>query len=110
LDGCTPTTSTSNTGVTAGQITVDVVGAQGCKAGQAVDNRVAFLPITANTPSEASASDKQLWTVGDAAFFVTTTGSNTHSGKLLGDYIVKGPATSGWTPGYLGPVVIKLTS
>jgi Flp pilus assembly protein TadG len=99
-----------NTGTTAGQVSVDVEGAEGCKAGQEVQNCVAFLPITANTPSEDSASDKKLWTVGYAAFYITETGSNTHSGRLIGNYIVKGPTSTGWTPDYVGPIVIKLTS
>ena len=49
---------------------------------------MAFLPITDNSPSESSPSDKKLWTVGYAAFYVTETGANTHSGRLIGSYIV----------------------
>ena len=36
--------------------------------------------------------------------------SNTHTGKLLGNYIVKHSGSLGWTPTYFGPIVIKLTS
>jgi hypothetical protein len=95
-------------GDTAGPVSADVQGAQGCRAGQPVDNCVAFLPIVVDNPAE-SGNDKQLWTVGYAPFFITQPKSNEHTGKLLGTYIVKGPAIAGWTPDDLGPVVIKLT-
>lgn len=93
----------------AGPVSADVQGAQGCKAGQDINNCVAFLPIVVNVPAETG-NNRQLWCIGFAPFFITITGANTHSGKLLGSYIVRGPVTAGWTPGYLGPVVMKLTS
>ncbi len=97
------------TGDTAGPVSADVQGAQGCKAGQQVVNCVAFLPIVVDTPEEPNNS-RQLWCVGYAPFYITEPKSNEHYGTLIGSYIVKGPVTSGWTPDYLGPVVIKLTS
>ncbi len=97
------------TGDTAGPVSADVQGAQGCKAGQVVVNCVAFLPIVVDTPEEPGNS-RQLWCVGYAPFYITEPKSNEHNGTLIGSYIVKGPVTGGWTPDYLGPVVIKLTS
>lgn len=96
-------------GDTAGPVSQDVQGAQGCKAGQEVVNCVAFLPVVVDTPEEPGNS-RQLWCVGYAPFYITEPKSNEHYGTLIGSYIVKGPVTSGWTPDYLGPVVIKLTS
>jgi Flp pilus assembly protein TadG len=96
-------------GDTAGPVSADVQGAQGCKAGQVVVNCVAFLPIVVDTPEEPGNS-RQLWCVGFAPFYITEPKSNEHNGTLIGAYIVKGPVTGGWTPDYLGPVVIKLTS
>jgi Flp pilus assembly protein TadG len=99
-------------GVTAGWISTDVEGAQGCKSGQEVDNCVAFLPIAVNDPSHPPISDgsnKKLWTIGFLAFYITAPKSNEHHGKLIGNYIVRGPVESGWTRDYFGPIVIKLT-
>lgn len=96
-------------GDNAGPVSADVQGAQGCKAGQQVVNCVAFLPIVVDNPPETG-NDRQLWCIGYAPFYITEPKSNEHYGTLIGSYIVKGPVKSGWTPDYLGPVVIKLTS
>ncbi|MEA2597673.1 MAG: hypothetical protein QOF01_4142 [Thermomicrobiales bacterium] len=99
-------------GDSAGLITVDVQGAQGCRAGQVAENCVAFLPIVVDDPSHppiSSGSNKKLWTIGFLPFYITAPKNNEHYGKLIGEYIVKGPTTSGWTPDYFGPIVIKLT-
>jgi Flp pilus assembly protein TadG len=97
-------------GVDAGQLYTDVPGPLGCKVGQPLDNCIAILPIVVDNPEEMSPSDKHLWAVGFAAFFIVQTGSNTHTGRLVGDYIIKGDGKPGWTPDYLGPVLIKLTT
>lgn len=96
-------------GDTAGPVSADVQGLQGCKAGQAINNCVAFLPIVIDNPPE-SGNNRQLWTIGYAPFYIVESKSNEHTGKLLGSYIVKGPVSAGWTPQYLGPIVVKLTS
>jgi hypothetical protein len=51
-----------------------------------------------------------MWTIGFAAFLITEVNSNTHTGKLLSNYIVKHTGSLGWTPTSFGPIVIKLTS
>lgn len=96
------------TGTVAGPVSSDVQGAQGCKAGQPVDNCVAFLPISVNDPTHPPI-DKKLWTVAFAPFYIRAVDSNVHHGKLLGDYVVYGGGQPGWTPQYIGPIVIRLT-
>jgi hypothetical protein len=94
-------------------VSATVQGINGCQVGQPLDNCVAYLPIGvvdgAHPPIE-SGTNKKVWTIGFAAFLIHATSSNTHSGTLLSDYIVKGPANLGWTRGYFGPISIKLTS
>ena len=98
-------------GDTAGFISVDVEGPDGCKAGQEVVNCVAFLPIVV-WPPEESGNNRQLWCIGFAPFYITAPMPNQHNGKLLRDYVVSGRHADfnpGWTPAYEGPVAIKLT-
>ena len=98
-------------GDTAGYITTDVQGPDGCKAGQEVVNCVVFLPIVVPEPEE-TLNDRKLWCVGFAPFYITAPKSNEHYGKLLTDYVVYGKGqdgTWGWNQEYSGPVVIRLT-
>lgn len=95
-------------GDTAGPVSADVPGVQGCKAGQVVDNCVAFLPMVVDTPAETG-NNKQLWTVAFLPFYITEPKSNEHNGKLLLHYEVTGSSSSGWSSGYLGAAVIRLT-
>jgi Flp pilus assembly protein TadG len=98
-------------GDTAGFIEFDVEGPDGCKAGQEVVNCVAFLPIVVNDPVE-SGNNRQLWCIGFAPFYITAPAPNVHWGKLLQDYVVSGRHADfnpGWSPGYEGPAMIKLT-
>ena len=84
----------------------------GCRVGQPLDNCVAYLPIAAidaSHPPIETGSNKKVWTIGFAAFLITETHSNAHSGTLLSNFIVKGPAQYGWTKDYFGPISIKLT-
>ncbi|HEY7031576.1 MAG TPA: pilus assembly protein TadG-related protein [Thermomicrobiales bacterium] len=97
---------------TVASISATVDGIQGCQAGGPLDNCVAYLPMSvvdAGHPVINSGSNKQMWTIGFASFLITQVSSNTHTGKLLGNYIVKHSGGLGWTPTYFGPVVIKLT-
>ena len=98
---------------TVASISATVEGVQGCTAGGPLDNCVAYLPIAvidSSHPVLNTTSDKSMWTIGFASFLITEINSNTHSGKLLGNYIVKHTGSLGWTPTYFGPIVIKLTS
>ena len=98
-------------GDTAGFISTDVQGPDGCKAGQEVVNCVAFLPIVVPEPVEVD-NNRKLWCVGFAPFYITAPKSNEHNGKLLRDYIVYGKGqdgTWGWNQNYSGPIVIRLT-
>lgn len=103
---------TYTTGDAAGQITASVNGIQGCQAGQALDNCVAFLPVAVNEPL---GSNNQLWTVAIMAFYITTpsctsqTSCNTYDGMLMGEYTVAGGGKWGWNQNYTGPIVIRLT-
>jgi hypothetical protein len=94
-------------------ISATVDGIQGCQAGGAINNCVAYLPmavVDSSHPVINSGSNKQMWTIGFAAFFITQIDANTHTGRLLGDYIVKHAGSLGWTPSYYGPIVVKLTA
>jgi Flp pilus assembly protein TadG len=99
-------------GDSAGTISMDVDGPDGCKAGQVVENCVVFLPIALPTPAE-SGNNKELWVVAFAPFYVTAPKSNEHYGKLLTDYIVYGRGLDGnygWSQTYSGPITIRLTA
>ena len=101
-----------DTGVKAGPTRSNVDGLNGCQTGQAADNCVLILPIAVNNPPEQGNS-KSIWVVAFAPFYVTETGANTHSGKLLSNYIIYGKGRTGlpgWTPGYTGPIVIRVTT
>ena len=97
---------------TVASISTSVDGIQGCQAGGPLNNCVAYLPIAvvdASHPPINSGSNKQMWTIGFAAFLITQIDANSHTGKLLDNYIVKHSGSLGWTPTFFGPVVIKLT-
>lgn len=98
-------------GDSAGTISVDVQGPDGCKAGQEAVNCVAFLPIALPDPAEEG-NNKQLWVIAFAPFYITAPKSNTHYGRLLADYMVAGKGQNGdwgWTPDYEGPITVRLT-
>jgi Flp pilus assembly protein TadG len=99
-----------DTGVKAGFISEDVEGPDGCKAGQEVNNCVAFLPIAMLSRDDANS---QLKVVGFAPFYITAKqSSGEHYGKLLSTYIVSGKGQDGsygWQQGYTGPITIRLT-
>jgi len=99
---------TYTTGDVAGQVAANVLGINGCKANQPVNNCIAFLPIAVNNPPETNNS-KQLWSVLIAPFYIIQTGSNSHDGTLIGDYAVGGAGLPGFVPGYQGPIVVHLT-
>ena len=98
-------------GTSAGLISADVDGTDGCRAGQEVVNCVVFLPIAVNDPAE-SGNNRELWVVAFAPFYVTAPKSNEHQGMLLANYMVYGRGQSGdwgWYQGYDGPITIRLT-
>lgn len=98
-------------GDSAGTISEDVEGPNGCKAGQEINNCVVFLPIALDDPAEEG-NDKQLWVVAFAPFYVTTPKSNEHHGTLLADYMTYGRGQAGdwgWYQSYDGPIAIRLT-
>jgi Flp pilus assembly protein TadG len=98
-------------GDSAGMISQDVEGLDGCKAGQEVVDCVVFLPIAVNDPAE-SGNDRQLWVVAFSPFYVTAPKANEHHGKLISDYMVYGRGQDGnwgWTPEFEGPITIRLT-
>lgn len=93
-------------------ISAAVEGINGCQAGQPLNNCVAYLPVAvidASHPPLESGSNKKVWVIGFAAFLIKATAPNAHSGTLLDNFIVKGPAAHGWTRDYFGPISIKLT-
>ena len=107
-----PNWFTYKEGDSAGLISSDVEGPDGCKAGQEVVNCVVFLPIVVNDPPE-SGNNRQLWTVGFAPFYITAPKSNEHYGKLIANYMVSGRGQDGswgWTNTYDGPITIRLTA
>jgi Flp pilus assembly protein TadG len=94
-------------------VSATVEGVQGCTTTGPLDNCVAYLPVSvvdSSHPVISTTSSKQMWTIGFAAFLITEINSNSHSGKLLGNYIVKHSGSLGWTPSYFGPITIKLTT
>jgi Flp pilus assembly protein TadG len=98
-------------GDTAGVISIDVEGPDGCKAGQEAVNCVAFLPIVVEDPPEAG-NNRELWAITFAPFYITAPKSNEHYGRLISNYVVYGRnqiAQWGWHQGYVGPIVIRLT-
>jgi len=100
-------------GDSAGTISADVEGANGCKANQEVINCVVFLPIVIFQTPPGGSSDKQRYAVAYVPFFITGNKStNEHYGTILSDYIVYGKGQDGnygWYQGYTGPIVIRLT-
>lgn len=93
-------------GVRAGPTRTKVNGIQGCQAGQDADNCVLILPVAVDNPSGQKG---RLYVVAYAAFLVTQSGANQHTGTLLLDYVPTGPGTPGWTRTTPGPVVVRLT-
>lgn len=97
-----------STGTSAGQVTTDVQGINGCQAGGPLNDCVAILPIAAIDPNHP-VTNKQVWTVAFAPFYVTADGANAHNGVLMADYVVIGGGRLGWQPDYSGPTIIRLT-
>ena len=99
-------------GDAAGTISADVEGADGCQAGEEVEDCVVFLPVAVNVPAEDAEHVKQLYVVFFAPFYVSSPKSNEHDATLLDDYIVFGRnqfVDWGWEQGYEGPISIRLT-
>jgi Flp pilus assembly protein TadG len=106
-----PAWFTYKEGDSAGLISEDVEGPDGCKAGQEVINCVVFLPIVVNDPEEVD-NNRQQWCVAFAPFYITKPKDNETWGKLMQDYMVYGrneDGSWGWHPGFEGPITIRLT-
>lgn len=99
-------------GDTAGPVTQDVQGPGGCKAGQTT-NCVMILPVAVDHPSEKSlgTNDRQMYVVGWGAFYITESSpsGNSHRGRFIYDYSVRGGGKPGWKPGHSGIATIRLT-
>jgi hypothetical protein len=85
-----------DTGVKAGPTRVKVNGIQGCNANDDItDNCILILPIATDSPAaKKQGSTPTFYIVHLAAFMVKQTASNEHTGTLLDNYIVSGPATT----------------
>jgi Flp pilus assembly protein TadG len=105
-----PNWFTYTNGDTAGPVEQSVLGIDGCKAGQDVNNCVAFLPIAVTDPNQ-SAHPNQLYTVLIAPFYIfqPTNPNSVTYGTLIGDYVVDGEGVPGWIPGQQQPIIIRLT-
>lgn len=83
-------------GTKAGPTRVKVRGVQGCDVNTPSPyNCVMILPIATDNPAaKKQGSVPKFYIVQLAAFLVTETGANTHTGKLLENYIVTGPGST----------------
>jgi Flp pilus assembly protein TadG len=98
---------TVNTGTVA-QITADVAGAYGCKAGAPLNQCVVVLPIVDNSGPGGTGSGAQLALRTFGAFWINQINTNTHTGRLIKNYPFIGQSTGTWSTSYQGPVVITL--
>lgn len=95
-------------GTQAGQVRSDVNGLEGCEAGMATfDGCVLILPLATNAPHSGGSSN-EIYSVGFAAFRMSTVGSNAFNGTLLSAYILSAPGSNGWTAAGGGLVSIRL--
>jgi hypothetical protein len=83
-------------GVKAGPTRVKVRGIQGCNANDAhMNNCVLILPIATDSPAATkNGKTYHFYVVKLAAFLVTETAANEHSGKLLENYIITDSPTT----------------
>jgi Flp pilus assembly protein TadG len=94
----------------AGPARVDVQGADGCKAGQTPKNCVMFLPIITNKGQPVPSDSTDAWVVALVPFYITEPNSNEHYGTPIKDYVLGGQeGTGGWSPGWSGPITIRMT-
>ncbi|HET7034077.1 MAG TPA: hypothetical protein VFI42_00195, partial [Thermomicrobiaceae bacterium] len=81
--------------------------------GGGLNDCVVILPIVIN-----QYNGTQLYSVTLLPFYIkqignNPNGTNTHIGQLVPNYIIYGqdlPAQFGWTPGNVGPIVIRMTN
>lgn len=95
------------TGTQVGNITVNVPGVGGCRAGQNT-NCVMFLPVAKSTPTP---TDKQMYVATLAPFRVTCGGNNCqyHDATLIDDFVVTGPSSQDWCRDCNGTVVVRMS-
>ncbi len=96
------------TGTQVGNVTVDVPGVGGCRAGQNT-NCVMFLPVAKSTPTPTA---RQMYVVTLAPFRITCGGSNCqyHDATLVDDFIVSGPSSRDWCRDCNGTVVVRMAA
>jgi len=105
-------TWTGDTGTIAGPVRFAVNGIDGCAVGDSgPDDCVLILPIATNAPLPVKNGGEVDFQVPRlAAFLVTKTASNRHTGTLLEDYVVSGPGENTWCRGCHGIVVVRMTA
>lgn len=86
---------TYDPGGRAGPMRQRVTGVNGCDLVQ-TQGCVMILPIADNVSVDGG-KNKKIHAVGYAAFLVTQTGDNSHSGKLLEQYGIQARGTLTWT-------------
>lgn len=84
-----------------------VPGVLGCEVDQ-YDGCVMILPIVDNPGPGGTGNNirfaGRLW----GAFWVKEINANTHGAYLIANYPLTATGTTGWTPGYTGPVILRL--
>ena len=89
-------------------VNATVNGANGCVAGQVIDNCVLILPVIDNS-GPGGTSNVPVGARFYMAFYVQQINSgNAHTGQLIRNYVYFGPGTTGWRPGPTSVVVIHL--
>jgi len=102
-------------GNVTGPVNQAVDGIDGCKQGATTPyNCVAYLPVATEKDQPLPANETRVWIVGFLPFYIEQGDQpNKFYGTLLDDYILTGigqDGAGGWTPGYDGPVAIRLTA
>lgn len=94
------------TGTQVGNVSVDVPGVGGCRAGQN-SNCVMFLPVAKSSPIP---TDHQMYVAALAPFRITCGGNNCqyHDATLIDDFVVTGPSSRDWCRDCNGTVVVRM--
>ena len=99
-----------DTGNKTGLVRFDVIGANGCKAGQTPKDCVMFLPIITDKGQPVPSSSTDAWVVALVPFYITEPKSNEHYGSPIKNYVIGGQdGTGGWDPTWSGAITIRMT-